>query len=458
MNVETDDRSARSAGWSAPEKLEEIARRAVDAMKREAPQGEAQARVSSGRASNVRFALGVVQSCGDVSQEAVRLRVVLGKRHADVTSNQTDDASLRALARRAVEMAKLAPEDPESMPLLGPQTYVNVADGFDPALADVSDESRAATARVAMAATKQAGLKEAGFFENNGETSVLMNSVGLRAATRATYGEMTLTARTADATGSGWGITASHRASEIDAAATARVACDKALHSAHARPLDPGKYTVVLEPAAVGELLGFFADTLDARAVDEGRSALTKPGGGSRLGERIANELVTLKSDPADPELPVAAFDEGEGLARKSITWIDRGALEALWYDRYWAAKQGKEPTPWGGWHLQGGTAASIDELVAGVARGLLVTRFWYTRWLDPQLALVTGLTRDGVFLIENGRVVAPVNNFRWNESPITMLANCEALTRQTWRVDAGARVPALRAHDFNMASLSEAV
>ena len=441
-----------------PSKLEDIAQRAIDAMKREAPQGEAQARVSSSRSSNVRFALGIVQSCGDVRQEHVQMRVVLGKRHADVTSNQTDDASLRALARRAVEMAKLAPEDPESMPLLGPQTYVSVAEGFDPALADVSDESRASTARVAMAATKQAGLKEAGFFENSGETSVLASSVGLHATTRATYGEMTMTARTQDATGSGWGISASHRASEIDASAAAHVACDKAIRSAHARPLDPGKYTVVLEPAAVGELLGFLSDSLDARAIDEGRSALTKPGGGSRLGERIANELVTLRSDPADPDLPVAPFDDGDGLARKAVTWIDRGALSAFSYDRYWAAKQGKEPTPWGGWHLQGGSAASIDELVAGVKRGLLVTRFWYTRWLDPQLALVTGLTRDGVFLIEDGHVVAPVNNFRWNDSPIAMLANCEALTKQTWRVDRYSRVPALRAHDFNMASLSEAV
>ena len=439
-------------------KLEGIAERAIDAMKREAPEGDALAGVWSGRSSNVRFALGIVQSCGDVSQEGVRMRIVLGKRHADVTSNQTGDASLRALARRVVAMAKLAPEDPESVPLLGPQKYGTVADGFDPALSDVSDESRASTARVAMATTKAAGLKEAGFFENSGQTYVVWSSLGLRASSRGTYGEMTLTARTPDATGSGWALSASHRAAEIDASTAARVACDKAIRSAHARALEPGKYTVVLEPAAVGELLGFLGQALDARSIDEGRSALTKPGGGSRLGERIASELVTLRSDPANPELPVAAFDDGDGLPRKPITWLDRGTLAALSYDRYWAAKQGKEPTAWGAWHLQGGSAGSIDDLVAGVKRGLLVTRFWYTRWLDPQLALITGLTRDGVFLVENGKVVTPVNNFRWNESPITMLANCDALTKETWRTDRNTRVPALRTHEFNMASLSEAV
>ncbi len=382
-------------------KLEAIAARALGAIKREAPQADAQVGVSSGRQSNLRFALGIVQSCGDVEQERVRMRVVLGKRHADVTSNQTDDASLGALARRVVEMAKLAPEDPESMPLLGAQTYGPATDGYDPALADVSDESRASTARVAMAATQQAGLHEAGFFENSGATYLLVSSRGLRATTRGTYGEMTLTARTKDATGSGWAISASHRASEIDASAAARAASDKAVRSAHPRPLEPGKYTVVLEPAAVGDLLGFLAGALSARSVDEGRSALTKPGGGSRLGEKIASDVVTLRSDPANADLPVAPFEEDDGLPRKAVTWIDRGTLAALSYDRYWASKQGKEPTPWGGWHLQGGAAASIDDLVAGVKRGLLVTRFWYTRWLDPQLALITGLTRDGVFLIE---------------------------------------------------------
>ena len=440
---------------STEERLQATAQRAIDAVKRESPQSEVLAGLSASRSSNIRFALGIVQSCRDVSEDSVRVRVVLGRRHAEVTSNQTDDASLAALAKRAVEMAKLAPEDPESMPLLGPQTYGAVADGFDPALAEVSDESRASIARVAMATTKQAGLREAGYFQNDGDTAVLLNTAALRASARGTYGHMTLTARTQDATGSGWGMTASHRGSEIDAASAARVACEKAARSAHARPLPPGRYTVVLEPAAVGDLLSFL--DLDARSIDEGRSALTKPGGGSRLGERIASEIVTLRSDPADPELPVAPFD-GDGLAVKPITWLDRGTLSALAYDRYWAQKQGKEPSPSGGWHLQGGSAASIDELVAGVKRGLLVTRFWYTRWLDQQLALVTGLTRDGVFLIEDGKVTTPVNNFRWNESPITMLANCDALTKQTWRVERNVRVPALRANEFNMASLSEAV
>ena len=441
-----------------PKDLEVVARRALDAVKKIAQAADVRASAWSGSTANIRFALSTVQSCGDVSQETVTMRVALGKRHAQTTGNQTHDAALAELAQRAVAMAKLAPEDPESMPLIGAQTFAREVDGYDASLADVSDEARAATAATAMQATRKAGLREAGYFETNAGSLCLVDSAGLRAFTRSTYGELTMTARTPDATGSGWALSASHRAQEIDAGEVVRAACDKAQRSAHARPLPPGKYTVVLEPAAVGELLGFLGGPLDARAVDEGRSALTKRGGGSRLGERIASDLITLRSDPADPDLPVATFDEEDGEPRRPIDWIDQGKLASLSYSRYWAAKQGKQATPWGGWHLLGGKAGSIEELVAGVKRGLLVTRFWYARNLDDQLALVTGLTRDGVFLIENGAITAPVNNFRWNESPLTMLKNCDALTRQTYRVDRNARVPALRTHEFNMASLSDAV
>jgi predicted Zn-dependent protease len=441
----------------AREELESIGERVLTEVRRAQPGAEALVRVTSWATANVRFAQGMVQSCGDVDEREVRLRVVLGQRHAYIVSDQVDLESLRGLAERAVAMARLAPEDPEAMPLLGQPTFAPGPSGFDSALAGMADDGRAAAARVAMAATKQAGLHEAGYFENDAERYVLMNTAGLRLGHEDTYAEMTVTARTPDGKGSGWGVTASHRAAEVDAAAATRAACDKATRSVGARPLEPGKYTVVLEPAAVGDLLGFLAEPLEARAVDEGRSALGKPGGGSRLGEKIASELVTLVSDPADPELPVAPFDD-DGLPRKLVRWIDRGVLTSLAYSRYWAKKQGKEPTPTVGWHLLGGSAASVDELVAGVKRGLLVTRFFYTRDLDPQLALVTGLTRDGLFLIEEGKIVAPVNNFRWNESPIHMLAKCDALTKATWRVDRFSRVPALRTAEFNMASLSEAV
>lgn len=435
--------------------LEAIAARLVDDAKRTAPTAEVSVRVGTAGAANVRFGANEIESCGDVSDEQVTVEVALGKRHARASTNQTDESATRALVARAVAMAKVAPEDPEHMPVLPPQSFVAVPESFDRAMADMSSESRALVAQVAIAAARQAGLNSAGFFESSAGEIVLANSAGLRAAHRDTFGSLSMTARTKDATGSGWAIRASHEARAIDAVAVARAAADKAIRSAKARPFDPGKYTVVLEPPAVADLLDFLA--LSARAVDEGRSALTRPGGGSRLGEAIASPIVTLRSDPGDADIPVAPFDD-EGVPRKAISWIDRGVLSALHYGRYWAAKQGKEPTPFGNMHLSGGEARSIDELVAGVKRGLLVTHFFYIRVLDPHEASVTGLTRDGLFLIEDGKVTTPVNNFRFNHSLLALLKNCDAMTRETWRVTSGLRVPAMRTTEFNMASVSEAV
>jgi predicted Zn-dependent protease len=286
----------------------------------------------------------------------------------------------------------------------------------------------------------------------------MKTSAGLYADHAQTSASLTVTARTLDGGGSGWGMAVSNRASEIDAAKVGQVATAKAKASVKPRPLDPGRYTVVLEPAAVSELLGFLVGSLDARGADEGRSFFSRPGGGTRLGEKLFADAVTLRSDPTDPATADSPFDD-EGFALAPITWVDRGSLSNLSYSRYWAKKQGKAPTgDHSVVHMAGGAAASQDALVRGVKRGLLITRFWYTRWVDHQSMLVTGLTRDGVFLIEDGQITAPVNNFRFNESPVNMLRNLEAMTSQTVQAPGGARVPALRTAEFNLASRSDAV
>ncbi len=437
--------------------LDAIATRVLDDARRAAPTADVSVKTGSERAANVRFGANEVESSGDVDDDHVTIEVAFGKRHASASTNQTDEKATRDLVARVIAMAKVAPEDPEHMPLLPRQTYVAMPDAWDPAIAAMSSESRASTAETAIGAARREGLTAAGFLELSAEAVVLANSAGLRATHRETFGSFSMTARTKDATGSGWALRASEKARGLDAGAVARAAADKAVRSAKARRLDPGKCTVVLEPAAVADLLGFVRRPLDARAVDEGRSALTKPGGGSPLGEAVASPIITLRSDPADVDIPVAPFD-ADGLPRRSVSWIDRGALSALHYGRYWAAKQGKQPTAFGNLHLSGGEAASVDELVAGVKRGLLVTHFFYIRVLDPHEASVTGLTRDGLFLIEDGKVTTPVNNFRFNHSILALLKGCDAMTRETWRVTDDMRVPAMRTSDFNMASVSEAV
>ena len=251
----------------------------------------------------------------------------------------------------------------------------------------------------------------------------------------------------------------------LDPKGLATTAIDKAVRSQSPTAIEPGKYTVVLEPAAMADLIVNLVFAADARQSDEGRSFFSKKGGGTRLGEQIVGEKVRLYSDPAHPLAPALPFD-GQGLPVKAIDWIDKGVLKNLSYSRYWAQKQGKEPTPGPGNLIMEGGTASMDDLIKGVERGVLVTRFWYIRQLDPQTLLVTGLTRDGLFLIEKGKVTRPVKNMRWNESPVFALNNLDAMTPPERTVSgegiggAGFSVvcPAARIREFTFTSGSDAV
>jgi predicted Zn-dependent protease len=433
---------------------------AMNAAKEVAPNADIGVSLTRERSANTRFARNEVTSCGDYVETVVRVSIALGRKHAEASTNQIDAHSLRTLAERALAMARVAPEDREHMPLVGKQTFAQVDAAYDAPTAAARAEERASAIAAAVAEAERAGVTAAGFYHSSAIESRVVNTAGSFGAHRETNASLTMTARTADATGSGWAGADSQRASELDAAALARVACEKATRSAKPRALDPGRYTVILEPAAVAELLAFFVQALDARRADEGRSFFAKKGGGTKLGEKIFPETISLASDPTSADTPGAPFDD-EGLALEPVTWIDRGVVSALRYSRFWAAKQQKKAT---GAHatmlLRGGTVERAEDLLVGVKRGLLVTRFWYTRWLDPKSITITGLTRDGVFLIEDGRITAPARNFRFNESPVTMLANCDAMTKRTVRAVRGGawRVPALRTNGFNMASVSEAV
>jgi predicted Zn-dependent protease len=406
--------------------------------------------------ANVRFARNELTTNGAFDETSASIFIAQGKRHASASTNQLDDGSVEKLAERALTMAKLAPEDPERMPLIPPQTYVPVPSAFDETMASMSAEARASIAIRAVEEGDAKSVQIAGFFYRDASELAVRSSAGVSARHAETEAQYTVTARTPDATGSGWAGREAHRLGDLDASALTRTAVDKALRSAKPRPLDPGKYTVILEPACVAEMLTFLVGQMDARSADEGRSFFA-----GKTGQKPFADAVTLKSDPTDPATPGAPFD-GEGFALHPHAWIDAGRVTQLSVSRFWAAKKGIAPT---GHHhvfrLAGGTAESIDDLVRGTKRGLLVTRFWYTRMLEPQTLTLTGLTRDGVFLVEDGKITAPVTNFRYNESPAAVLRNVEALTKATVRVPIWGgvwHVPALRAHDFTMASTSAAV
>jgi predicted Zn-dependent protease len=420
--------------------------------------GAADVRVDVNRnaSANVRFARNEPTTSGELDETTVTCWVGFGMRHASTSINQIDDASIAALAQRALTMAKLAPEDPEKMPLLGEQQYSAVPPSYDEGLATMTPEQRAAIAARAIRRADAANVKAAGFFLREANEHAMANSEGLVARSRSTSGVYHVTARTADETGSGWAGGEAWRREDLEDDLMSSRAIDKATRSANPKVLPPGKYTVILEPQAVYELLAFMVGAMDQRSADEGRSFFA-----GKLGQKLFPDFVSLRSDPADMLTPGAPYDH-EGFPLTTLPWIVEGRVNKLEVSRFWAKKKGLEPTGHPSVvHLSGGKAESVEEMMKGVKRGLIVTRLYYNRMLEPQSITVTGLTRDGVFLVEDGKITGPVANFRYNESPITVLKNVDAMTLTTTRVvsnDGIWQVPALRTNDFTMASTSAAI
>jgi predicted Zn-dependent protease len=267
--------------------------------------------------------------------------------------------------------------------------------------------------------------------------------------------------RTKDGTGSGWAAADDHDWSKLSAAQVSSRAIAKARASRSPVAIEPGRYTVILEPQAVGDLVQLLAFAADARSADEGRSPFVKEGGGNKIGEQIVDPRVTIVSDPEDPQILGQPYD-GEGFPLGRQVWVENGKLNQLIYSRFWAAKQGKQPTGSPSSIKMMGGDTPVDEMIASTERGVLVTRLWYLREVDPRTILYTGLTRDGTFLIENGQVTRSLQNFRFNESPLFMLNNLEALgpAERLGGTEAGGDVvmPAIKVRDFNFTSLSEAV
>jgi predicted Zn-dependent protease len=439
----------------------EVAAQVVALIKQHAPGTEGRTTVTFGRNNETRFAANEITTAGDVEVTRIAVTVARGKRHATASNNRLEPAALSDLVKRAAAMAALAPEDPEWMGVLGAQVLRTPAGAFDAGTFALSSEVRADAAKKVIAAADGKGVVAAGFYAAAGATSALATTAGLVASHSSTEASLTVTARSPEGNGSGWSGAERVAASEIDSVGLAQVAVDKAVRSRKPAPAEPKPWKVVLDPACVAEMLAFFLEALDARKSDEGRSFFSKKGGGTKVGEKLFANGITLKGDPFDPATPAAPYD-AEGLAIEPTTFVENGTLRSLVTSRFWAQKTGVQPRPRPtAVHLLGGEAKSVDQLIAMVDRGLYVTRFWYTRWLDPQTMTITGLTRDGVFLIEKGVIKGPVNNFRFNESPAAVLAKAKAWTQETARVPARGpvmRVPAILTEDFHMASVSAAV
>ena len=393
-------------------------------------------------------------------KQAHRLRAVLG---GSLPDGELDDEDLDPRAVEAMRQELLAPEDPEYLPELGPQEYSEPG-GFYASTGQLTPEARANAVAPALEAARAAGTVAAGYIDARAGSRALATSGGLFGFHPSTGVASTLTARTPDGGSSGW---AGDEANDWDRIASDRIAAD-AVRKCNAwrepTALEPGVYETVLEPTAVGMLMLRMRTAFSARTADEGRSAFSRPGGGTLVGEQLFDSRVTIRSDPAAPNAETSPFS-GDGLPTRADTWVENGVLRGLFSSRFWADRQGVEPKPAAANVIMSGGDASVEDMIRSIRRGVLITRFWYIRPLNPRTLSYTGITRDGTFLIENGRVARPVNNFRFNQSLVELLEGVEMLGTPT-RVAAGENssvgvpivVPALKVRAFNLSSVSEAI
>ncbi|MBT8303396.1 MAG: TldD/PmbA family protein [Bacteroidia bacterium] len=410
--------------------------------------------LSGSESGNIRYARNTVSTSGHRSNQTLVAQASFGKKSGTATIDEFDDASLEKVVKRAEELAQLSPENPEFMPPLGPQTY-DESVTFSESTANITPEYRAKVAESSIKPASSKDVTAAGFFNDSAGFSAMMNSNGLFAYNKSTSSDFTVTMRTNDGTGSGWVTRDYNDVTKFDAEEASNVAIDKAVLSREAKAIEPGKYTVILEPAASIGLLQRMFGSFNARTADEGRSFMSKEGGGTKLGEKIVDERINVWSDPLNPEVPTGTWN-GSGQPLKKTQWIENGVVKNLSYSRYWAEQKGVDPVPFASNGIMEGGDASLEDLIKSTKKGILVTRLWYIRGVDPQTLLYTGLTRDGTFYIENGQIKHPVKNFRFNESPIIMLNNLETLGKQV-RID-GNLIPYMKVRDFTFTSLSDAV
>jgi predicted Zn-dependent protease len=382
---------------------------------------------------------------------AVQARVAFGKSHGSAVTSDLSEDALRALLERAQSIARLSPADEEYMPPLGAEEakkYLPV-DSYHQATADYQPLEKAKALSAAASKVAARKLRLSGAYRNGDDYFAMGNSRGLRAFHRSTIAEAHMSVLGEN--GSGWAESMANDNAQIDINRVVMTAMDIAERSAEPQELAAGKYDLIIPPAAVSEMLGFMLGGLDAKATDQGRTFLR-----GKLGKKVCGENITIRSNPADPRCPSSPF-QGGGQASQAIDWIRDGVLANLAYSRFWAGKQGRQSTGWPSNIIMEGSDTGIDEMVAKTERGIVATRFWYIRFVDPMVPSITGMTRDGLFLVENGKVTRPIKNMRFNESLLDLLSRVETVGKVERTGEwLPMLVPALKVNDFNFTSTTK--
>jgi predicted Zn-dependent protease len=395
--------------------------------------------------ASTRFANNQITQNVAKSNTTLTVRSAFDNRVGVVKVNHFAGERLADAVRRSEEIARVAAPDTEYVPPPDPAEYPLVEE-WDDAVAHAEPAHRASMVHSAIQEAEAAGVNSAGSCSTRASFIAVANSKGLFAAHRATMARFAVTAMTDHA--SGWASAAHWKLACVDAPSAADRAIAKALLAGTPGPVEAEPSTVILEPAAVAEILAYLLWSLDAKAADEGRSAFS-----GRLGQKVAAESVTLASDATHPECPTTPFFE-DGSPVPPTQWIHKGVLTNLATSRFWAQKTGRPFTGRPVNLIFPGEGTSLEEMIASTKRGLLVTRFWYIRSVDPMRLLLTGMTRDGLFRIENGEVVGGARNLRFNESPIAMLERTVQIGASTLQADMGmAFVPPIKVEDFNFTS-----
>ncbi len=381
-----------------------------------------------------------------------------GRRSASASTTEIDPEVIAQTIHRSEELARIAPEDPEWVPLLEPQDYEQRTPAFDPETAALSPLARGEIVQRVCGLSAKAGVEGSGTFSTEAFLRVVGNSRGLRACDRGTQADFSFTARIED--GSSWSQRTGFAVDQLPIELLTEQLIERALASRHPRPVNPGKYPVVFDAAAFADLLSWVIWNLDARAADEGRSFMSrideagKPVG-NRLGEPMFSPLVQVQRQPAHPLLQLGTCF-ADGLSNHYREVIKDGVPQTLSYGRYWAQQQGKEPTGAMFPIVMSGSNQSLADLIAQTEQGILVSRAWYVRYVNPRTLEVTGMTRDGTFWIEEGQIAYPIKNLRFNQSLPEMLREIDALSSvQRFRSSV---VPGVRVKAFNFSSVTDSI
>lgn len=418
--------------------------------------------------TNVRWA-GNTSTTNGISETTNLIIIsIIGRSVGTIAINYFPEDRLESLVRESEAACEGKPEAEDYVPLLeGEGPAAGWDDPYEPTDLAVFDALVPDLVQMFKRAEAD-GIKTFGYAEHSASTISLATSTGVRRRHRDVDGSVEITAKTPDFALSAWVERLTKTLQDVDLDALYHRLERRLEWSKTSLSLPPGRYPVILEPAAVAEMMLHAYISSTARDADEGRSAFSKAGGGNRIGEKLYPPSITIYSDPDEPGLEAAPFTLStasssyssifdNGMEAKRIEWVKDGVLKGLITPRHWAAKTGAEPRPFiGNLIIAGEDGKSLDEMIASTERALLVTRFWYIRTVDPQTLLLTGLTRDGVFLIEDGQVKGAVNNFRFNMSPIQMLAQTTEIGPSE-RSFSFAKMPALRVDDFHMSSVSQA-